>query len=162
MPTSIYRYNQGSWLNLMALCTFFNINFWFNACFKFCLCITYSFYLSCNFARGFSTFSVLILSGEKVNDYEGHAILANFKKMFYTDIFFIAFINPSWNWGLSSTHLNPPTGNFCEHVHPHQLFTPQYLIYHNHSFIISHLFVVSFCLLMNYITYFTSNTFFYH
>ena len=54
-------FNQVFWLNLMTLCTFFNTNSSFSACFKFNKRITYSF-LSCKFATSFSTFSIFILS----------------------------------------------------------------------------------------------------
>ena len=43
--------------------TFFNTNPWFNSCFKFLMCITYSFW-SCKLATSFSTFSKLVLSGK--------------------------------------------------------------------------------------------------
>ena len=58
---SIYGFSQAFWLNLMTLWTFFKTNPWFNAYFKFLMCITYSVLL-CKFATGFSTFSIFILS----------------------------------------------------------------------------------------------------
>ena len=53
------------------LCPFFR----FNGCFKFLMCIIYSS-LSFKFATNFSTFSVLILSGKKLNHCEEYV---NFK-----------------------------------------------------------------------------------
>ena len=62
----IYEFSQTFRLNLMDLLTFFKTNQWFNAYFKFVICITYS-PLSCKFATSFATFSIFILSGKKVN-----------------------------------------------------------------------------------------------
>ena len=51
-----------SCLSLMTLCAFFNIlNNVFNTCFKFLICIIYSFF----YPASFSTFSMFILSGKK-------------------------------------------------------------------------------------------------
>ena len=47
----------------MTICTFFITNPWFNACFKFFMCMTY--FLSCQLAISFFTVSILILSGKK-------------------------------------------------------------------------------------------------
>ena len=55
----------------MTLCIFFKTNPWFNACFKFLMCITYSS-LSCKFVTSFSVFSVFILSGTKGKSCEGY------------------------------------------------------------------------------------------
>ena len=46
------------------LCTFFEPNSSFNACFEFFMWITYS-YLSCKSATSFSVFSIFIVSGKK-------------------------------------------------------------------------------------------------
>ena len=50
----------------MILCTFFNFFFnpWFNACFKFLMCITYSV-LSYKLGKSYSTLSIFIFSGKK-------------------------------------------------------------------------------------------------
>ena len=61
---TIYGFNQAFKLNLMILCTFFNTYPWFNACFRFLICITYSV-LSCKLARSFSNFLIFIVSGKK-------------------------------------------------------------------------------------------------
>ena len=61
---SMYGLRQDFWLNLMALCTFFETNTWFNTCLKFAMWITYSF-LSCMLATHFSTLSIFILSGKR-------------------------------------------------------------------------------------------------
>ena len=58
---SIYDFSQVFWLNLITLWSFFQINPWFNACFKFLKCITYSV-LSCKSVTSFSIFPSFILS----------------------------------------------------------------------------------------------------
>ena len=58
----------------MTLSSIFNTNPWFNACFKFLMCITYSV-LSCKLAISFSTFTVSILLGQRVYHYDAHAVL---------------------------------------------------------------------------------------
>ena len=40
---SMYGFNQAFWLNLMILCSFLNTNPWFNACFKFLMCVIHFF-----------------------------------------------------------------------------------------------------------------------
>ena len=60
---SIYGFNHASWLNLNTLCTSFNTNPWFNACFKALMCITY-FSLSSILQTSFSTFPIFFLSGK--------------------------------------------------------------------------------------------------
>ena len=60
---SIYGFIQAFWLNLITLWNFFKNNPWFNACFKFLMCITYPV-LSCKLATSFSTFSIYLLSGK--------------------------------------------------------------------------------------------------
>ena len=65
-----YNFSKAFWLNLITLCTFFNKNPWFGACFKFLICVTYSF-LSCKLAKTFSNF---ILSGKNVNHCEGYVV----------------------------------------------------------------------------------------
>ena len=60
---SIYGFSQAFWLNLITLWTFFKANPWFNPCFKFLMCRTYSV-LSCKLSTSFLTFSIYILSGK--------------------------------------------------------------------------------------------------
>ena len=75
-------FNQAFWLDLMILCTFFNINPWFNTCL---MCIKY-LSLSCTFAAkllNFSSFQFLW----KLN--------INFKKTFFTTFIITAFYSYS-------------------------------------------------------------------
>ena len=60
---SIYRFRQVFWLNLITLWTFFKINPWLNACFKFIMCVMYSV-LSSKLATSFFTFSIFVLSSK--------------------------------------------------------------------------------------------------
>ena len=60
---SIYGFGQAFKLNLTPLWTFLKINSWFDAYFKFLMCITYSV-LSCKLATSYLTFSIFILSGK--------------------------------------------------------------------------------------------------
>ena len=65
----------------------------------------------------------------------------------------------SLNWDVFSTHSKPSTGNSYNTSHPYKKFPCQYIRY---NFIkIFHVFVVGFCILMNSMTYSTSETFFY-
>ena len=41
----IYGFSQAFWLNLITLWTFFKTNLFFNACFKFLMCKTYSVFI---------------------------------------------------------------------------------------------------------------------
>ena len=61
---SIHGFSQAFWLNLMTFWSFFKTNPWFNAYFKFLMCIKYSA-LSCKLATSFLTFSIFVLSGKK-------------------------------------------------------------------------------------------------
>ena len=60
---SIYGFSQAFWLNLITLWTFSKTNPWFNAYFKFLMCVTYSV-LSCKLAACCSTFSIFIISDQ--------------------------------------------------------------------------------------------------
>ena len=59
----MYGFNQDYRLNLMTLYISFKTNPLFKACFKFLMCIVYSF-LSCKLAASFLTFSIFIFSGK--------------------------------------------------------------------------------------------------
>ena len=59
----IYGFSQAFWLNLITLWAFLKTNPWFNAYFKFLMCIT-CLILSCKLATRLSTFSVFIFSGK--------------------------------------------------------------------------------------------------
>ena len=78
-------------------------------------------------------------------------------------IFIVVFIKFLLNLDISSTHSKPPTGNFCDIADPCKLLTSQYIRFYNSLlfFIIFHIFVISFCILMNSMVYSTSDTFLY-
>ena len=82
----MYSFNQASWLNLIALWTFFNTNPLFNPCFTFLMCITYSFLL-CKSATSFSTYTIFIISGKRVNHYTVYAILQDIEHQLQKSIF---------------------------------------------------------------------------
>ena len=60
---SICDFNHGFCWILIILCTFFNFNPWFNACFKAVMCITY-FLFSSILQTNFSTFYNVLLCGK--------------------------------------------------------------------------------------------------
>ena len=77
------------------------------------------------------------------------------------------FISSLLNWDVFSTHLKPYTGNFWDISYPRKLFISQYLRYDDSCFdtiiqylrydvfiIVFHVFFISFCILMNRMTYF--------
>ena len=73
------------------------------------------------------------------------------------------FTESSLNSDVAWTHLKLLTGNFCVIPHLNKLFTCQYLKCDGSFFIwIFHVFVISFCKLMNSMIYSSSNTFCYH
>ena len=57
---SIYYFNLAFCLNLIILCSFFKINPWFNACFKYLICIKYSLF-SCKLAASYSNSLIFTL-----------------------------------------------------------------------------------------------------
>ena len=82
-------------LNLIVLCTFLKNNRWFNACFKYIICITYSV-LSFKLTTCFWTFSIFIFSGKKGKSLWRSSIFfkilnINFKKLSFNTLFFIVF-----------------------------------------------------------------------
>ena len=58
-----YSFRQAFWLNWITVWTFFKTNPWFNACFKFVMCITY-WVLLYKLATSFSTLFIFIFSGK--------------------------------------------------------------------------------------------------
>ena len=61
---SICGFNQFFWSNLMTLCTLYDTNLWFDACFKFLMQIKYSS-LPWKLSPIFSMFSIFIILGKK-------------------------------------------------------------------------------------------------
>ena len=98
----IYGFRRAFWINSIILWTSFKTNLWFNACFKFLMCITYSV-LWCKSATSFSTISIFILSVKMVNHYEvyvifqdiNHQLLENILHHFFRQIFYEIFIKLS-------------------------------------------------------------------
>ena len=150
----------------MTLLTFCNTNPWFNACFKFLMCITYSCLL-CKLATSFSTFPIFILSGKNGKSYWQ---LFHFRqywinlKIFIT-ILIVVFCEIFIKFGFIF--------NFWMYYHMQVFFwhywfmeimyIPLLKIHWFFIFIIIfHRFIISFCISMNSMTYSISNTFFYH
>ena len=87
---SIYGFSQLFWLNLVTLWTFFKTNPWFNAYFKFLLCLTYPV-LSCKLPTSFSTFLIFILSGKKGKSLWNSCNFSGYWTSTSTKFFVIAF-----------------------------------------------------------------------
>ena len=83
--SSIHGFNHAFWLNLIILCTFCNSNPWFNACFKFLMCITYSV-LSFKLATCFSTSLILLLKAKRVIQCVGYVKFWNIEHQFQENI----------------------------------------------------------------------------
>ena len=99
MFISIYGFSQTFWLNLIILWTFSKTNSWFNAYFKFLMCIRYSA-LPCKLATSLSIFSIFIFSGKNGkslwNSFNFCSVQFNFKfnilKTNFKKISFITFL----------------------------------------------------------------------
>ena len=85
---SIYYFNQAFYLNIITLCSLFKTNPWFNACFKFLMCTTYSV-LSCKLVTSFWTFSIFILTGKngkslwRLCTFSGYSTLTSRKYLYH-------------------------------------------------------------------------------
>ena len=129
--------------------------------------ITYSL-LSCKLATSFSTFSVFSLSGKKGNHYEAHVISQdtehqiqeNFLHPFFIIIFYEIFIKlrsifypfKILYWKLL---------RHCPTIRI--IYIPILKIWWFFIFIvIFHVFVITFCISINRVTYCSSNISFYH
>ena len=135
---SMYGFYRASWLSLMTLSSIFNTNPWFNACFKFLMCITYSV-LSCKLAISFSTFTVSILLGQKGISLRRSCSSSRYSTSSsrkYTSLLssFQFPFKSLLKWDVISAYLEPPKGNFWDISHPYKLFTFQYERYVDSSF----------------------------
>ena len=87
---SVYGFNKDFSLNLMPLCTFFNTNPRFNACFTFLIFITYSFYHT-SWLQVFQFFQFSLIQVKMENHCESHVIFWDFEKMSCITIFITVF-----------------------------------------------------------------------
>ena len=134
---------------------------------------TYSVSL-CKLVTTFLTFSISFFLVTIVNHYEVHVIFQDIeyqlREISFITSFVIVFIKSSLDWEVSLIHSDLFTGNFCDIAQPYKLFTFQYwfLIFYFYdwwffiSIIIFHIFVISFCISINCVTYSSSNAFFNH
>ena len=131
------------------------------------MCITYSV-LSCKLGTIFSTFSIVILSGNiPVNHYDVHVIFQDIQQQLQEKFrhHFLHYSYLSIYIKLRSIfyplkiiyrkllRYSPTISN---------IYIPLLNIRRSFFIIIFHVFVISFCILINRVTYFSSYTFFYH
>ena len=99
----------------MILWTFFNTSPWFNACFKFIICITYSF-SSGKLTTFFLLFQPPFFQAKRLDHCEGHVIFRDIDHQLQESIlrFYLHFSclqNFTLNWHVFSTHLKPFANN---------------------------------------------------
>ena len=135
---SIYGISKVFWLNLITLLTFFKTNPWFNACFKFFMCITFSV-LSYKIATSFWIFHSSPSQVKMVNPYEVHVIFQDIEHQLQKDILhhFLHhnvlwnFINRSTQSYLLEAFMKLP--NHINYLHPNIEDMTILYFYHNLS-----------------------------
>ena len=149
--TSIYRFTLAFWLNSITLWTFFKINSWFNACFKFFMCITYLVW-SCRLATNFSIFSFFLV--KMVNHYEVHLIFQGIGHQLQKTILHLFLHCSFFMKSLLNRELYFIYWKLLRHCTTILIIYISILLIWQFFFfiIIFHLFVISFCISINRVT----------
>ena len=166
---SIYSFKLTFWLNLMTLCTFINNYPWLNPCFKFRKCITHSS-LSWKFATSFSIVSNFHSFRQKGKSFRslckfsGYWISTSRKNILCNYHRYSFFMKYSSISVVSSDHLKLPEGNFCDIAQTEKMnYIPIFKIRRLLILImILYVFVISFCISIESLTYSSSDILFYH